>query len=67
MSNVMTEESALTKSTNWADKNKGYFGYLPFEAANFLVGTGKYEFHQVCCWGYIVRQRDLEAHRSDKR
>lgn len=54
---VMTEEEALTQSTGWADGCQGCFGYLPFKAANFLVGTGKYEFLQVCCWGYIVRLR----------
>ena len=53
----MTEEEALAQSTGWADQAKGLFGYLPFLAANVLVGTGKYEFHQSGCWGYIVRRK----------
>lgn len=30
-------------------------GYLPFAAANHLVGTGRYEFWQATCWGYVIR------------
>jgi hypothetical protein len=49
----MTEEEALASSTGWT---KGeYIGYLGFHAANFLVGTGKYQFHQSCCWGYTLK------------
>ena len=50
---TMTEEQALSKSTGWVNTN-GLIGYLPFAAANFLVGTGKYKWFQSCCWGYIL-------------
>ncbi len=51
----MTEEIALSKCTmfiNYDDK----LGYFPFSCANFLVGTGKYKFCGVCCWGYILER-----------
>lgn len=51
----MNENDALAKSTKWVDAD-GLNGYLPFSAANFLVGTGRYEYFQCCCWGYIVRK-----------
>lgn len=50
----MSETEAIASSTNWV--NGELIGYLGFRAANFLVGTGKYEFHQVCCWGYVVKR-----------
>jgi len=49
----MTEQEALSKSTGWINHN-GLIGYFSFEVANYLVGTGKYKFHQSCCWGYIL-------------
>ena len=50
---MMTEQEALAQSTNWFSEG-GLVGYLPFEAANFLVGTRKYQFEACCCWGYTV-------------
>jgi hypothetical protein len=52
----MNEEKALSLSSGWV-KTGNLVGYLPFKAANFLVGTGKYRFEQVCCWGYVLRKR----------
>lgn len=52
----MTEEEALAQSTGWVKMNR-LEGYLPFSAANYLVGTGKYQYHQSCCWGYIVEKK----------
>lgn len=40
---------------------EGLSGYLPFSAANFLVGTRRYVFQQVTCWGYVVKRLDKEA------
>lgn len=55
MNTTMTEQSALSQSTEWINGSDRLYGYLPFQAANFLVGTGKYEWAQSTCWGYIVR------------
>lgn len=52
----MNEEQALKQSTGFIAMN-GLIGYLPFAAANFLVGTGRYVFHQCCCWGYVLERR----------
>lgn len=51
----MNEEIALSKCTGWVDINN-LLGYFSFECANFLVGTGKYKFHQCCCWGYVLER-----------
>ena len=56
MTECYTEESALANSTGWVRGMDGLYGYLPFSAANFLVGTGRYEFHQCGCWGYVVKR-----------
>jgi hypothetical protein len=53
----MTEAEALSKSTGWINPPYREIGYLPFAAANFLVGTGRYEFVQAGCWGYVVRPK----------
>ena len=50
----MTIESALAQSTGWIKAPHREVGYLPFRAANFLVGTGRYKFTQITCWGYVV-------------
>lgn len=52
----MTEEEALSKSSGYYNVD-GLIGYLPFEAANCLVGTGHYSFEACCCWGYVCRKR----------
>lgn len=55
------EAEALATSTGFVDLHQdGYHlvGYLPFSAANYLVGTARWEFQQVSCWGYVVRQRE---------
>ena len=51
----MTEQEALATSTNFIDID-GLLGYFAIRAANFLVGTGKYKFHQCCCWGYVLKK-----------
>ncbi len=51
----MTEEIALSKCTGFVGMDN-LLGYFPFECANFLVGTHKYRFHQVCCWGYVLER-----------
>ena len=51
----MTEEIALSKCTGFIDCNS-LLGYLPFEAANFLVGTRKYAFYSAGCWGYVLEK-----------
>lgn len=53
---VMTEDAALAQSTGWVRGLDDLYGYLPFRAANFLVGTGRYVFEQVCAWGYVVKR-----------
>jgi len=52
----MTEEYALSLSTGWINMD-GMIGYLPFEAANFLVGTGKWIWWQSGWMGYVVRRK----------
>jgi hypothetical protein len=49
------EEAALETSTGWIDTD-GLLGYFGLHAANILVGTGKYQWHQVCAWGYILKR-----------
>lgn len=51
----MTEEIALDKCTMFINYDNK-IGYFPFLCANFLVGTGKYKFCGVCCWGYILER-----------
>ncbi len=51
-----TKESALAASTGWVNMD-GMIGYLPFAAANYLVGSGDYVFEQVTPWGYVVRHK----------
>jgi hypothetical protein len=59
MARDWTEETALATSTGWCNgmtQGRYLIGYLPFGAANFLVGTGKYKFFNVHCWGYILEK-----------
>ncbi len=56
MEKEWTEETALATSTGWVTYPH-LRGYLPFAAANYLVGTGRWQFEQVCCWGYIVGRK----------
>ena len=49
----MSEAEALAMSSGFHNTG-GRVGYLPFVAANFLVGTGRWRFVAVHCWGYIV-------------
>lgn len=51
----MTEQEALSSSTGFHNHDN-LIGYLPFMAANYLVGTGKYQFESCGCWGYIVKR-----------
>lgn len=54
----MTPEArALSQSTGWLNGMHGLYGYLPFSAAQTLVASGKYAYHQVAPWGYIVQAR----------
>ena len=47
------EEDALKTCTDFINY-PNIRGYFPFHAANFLVRTGKYYFHNVTCWGYVL-------------
>jgi hypothetical protein len=51
----MTEQEALRKSTGFVNYD-GLIGYLPFRAANELVRSGRYVWHQCCAWGYVVKK-----------
>ena len=56
----MTEQQALSMSTGHFDKN--LVGYLPVEAAFFLVSTGQYVFFRTTDTGYVLKKAaDLEA------
>lgn len=51
----MTREEALKSCTgfvNYPELN----GYFPFRAANALVETGEFVFHQASPWGYVLRR-----------
>lgn len=50
----MTESEALATCTGFVSYSE-LKGYFPFAAVNVLLATGKYEMHQVCCWGYVLR------------
>ena len=50
----MSEAEALAQSSGWVHGR--LVGYLPLSAANALVKTGRWEFQQVCAWGYVVRR-----------
>ena len=52
----MAEDIALSKSTGFIDCG-GCLGYFPYEAAKFLVGTSKYQYEAVCCWGYALKKK----------
>jgi len=51
----MNKKKALASCTGFINCD-GLLGYFPFRAANYLVGTGEYHYHQSCCWGYILRK-----------
>lgn len=51
----MDIETALKSSTGYVNMD-GMIGYLPFSAAKYLVGTGKYVYQQVMPWGYVVKE-----------
>ena len=55
----MTEAAALAQSSGWV--RGALEGYLPLSAANALVRTGHWEFHQVTPWGYVVRRVSPEV------
>jgi hypothetical protein len=52
----MTEQEALKTCSGFININ-GLIGYFGFRAANLLVSTEKYKFHQVCFWGYVLERR----------
>lgn len=56
MKNEYTEETALATSSKFYNYDN-FLGYFPFRAANFLVGTGKYQFESVSSWGYILKRK----------
>jgi len=64
----MTEEEALKTCTGFVAM-PDVKGYFPFRAANFLVGTGKYQFEQASRWGYVLRLVPAEerAARAEAR
>lgn len=51
----MDIEYALKQSTGFVNMD-GMIGYLPFSAANFLVGTKQYVYQQVTPWGYVIKK-----------
>ena len=53
----MSEQDCLTRSSGFVNCD-GLIGYLSFRDANFLVGTGKYYYHQVSCWGYVIKKKE---------
>jgi hypothetical protein len=61
----MSEEDAIASSNKWINID-GMVGYLNFEAANFLVGTGKWEWHQSGWMGYVVRKRMPDGYWWEK-
>lgn len=52
----MEIKKLLAKGTGWA-KGPEFYGYFGIKTANALVATGKFEFHQVHHWGYILRRK----------
>lgn len=53
-----SEAEALATSDGFHGKGQGRFcGYLSLRAANYLVGTGRWSFFNVHCWGYILERR----------
>ena len=61
---MMEEREALAQSTGWVNIN-GKIGYLPFAAANFLVGTKKWQFCSSGMWGYILEKREQGGRQTD--
>ena len=66
----LTEKKALACSTGFVDYNN-LMGYFPFSAANNLVSTGGYKFHQSTWCGYILIRNEAlnhatKAHRTQK-
>jgi len=61
----VTEEEALRQSTgfvNCSSRDGGWLiGYLPFDAANTLMGTGKYAWWQASVWGYVLQCKEIEG------
>jgi hypothetical protein len=51
----MTENEALATSNGFVDMD-GMLGYFGFQAANHLVGTGKYVWQQAGWMGYVIRK-----------
>jgi len=51
----MSIEIAIKSSTGFVNV-EGIVGYLTLSMANYLVGTGKYVYHQVTTWGYVVKK-----------
>jgi hypothetical protein len=49
------ETEALARSTGFVNC-AGLIGYLPFTAANTLVRTKRYRWHQSCAWGYVLQK-----------
>lgn len=60
----MTEQEALEQSSGFYSVD-GFVGHLPFRAANFLVGAGKYVFWQAGCWGYLLKRKPNEPPPSE--
>lgn len=50
------EASLLARSSGYFNGGR-HVGYLPFAAANTLVGTGRWQFTRVDFWGYIIEPR----------
>lgn len=53
---MLNEENALQSSTKWVNGKDNLYGYFGYRAANYLVGTGKYQFYSSCFWGYILKK-----------
>ena len=61
--NINSISSALSQSTKWINGKNNLYGHLPFDAANYLVLTGKFQFHQSTPWGYVVEEITKETNK----
>lgn len=53
-----SEKHALDSRTGFVNID-GYIGHFGISAANYLVGTGKYQFEQSSWCGYILRRSGI--------
>lgn len=47
------------------DEGRRIQGYYSFREANDMVVSKKWEYMQVCCWGYVLRER-MNLERGEK-